>query len=102
MKRISLKEAAELGLTLEEVADHNTWVILNEEKRMKVRELVARLMECDPEAMVMVYSDLDEGASFLSGEFHVTVTGDLTDRWYVKADWPDARLKSRTPLVIIK
>lgn len=70
---------------------------------MKVRELIARLSEMNPDAMVMLYSDLDEGASFAMGEFLVTTTGaDFADRWYVKGDYPDRGLKSRIPLVIIR
>lgn len=73
------------------------------EEEMKVRDLISRLMEMDPDAMVMFYSDLDEGASFASGEFIVTRTGeDVGERWYVKGDYPDVGLKTRLPLVIIR
>lgn len=69
---------------------------------MKVRELIAKLMECDPDAMVVVYSDLDEGADFASNIL-VTQTGFTNDpqRPYVKGDWPDSGIKVRLPMVII-
>jgi hypothetical protein len=71
--------------------------------KMKVRELIARLSKMNPEAMVMLYSELDEGASFAMGEFIATRTGeDIENRWYVKADYPDCLMKARVPLVIIK
>ncbi len=70
---------------------------------MKVRELLALLMESDPEAQVMVYSEVDEGASWASGVIRCTTSMVLEDhRPYVKGDWPDRGMKSKLPLVIIR
>lgn len=68
---------------------------------MKVRELIAALMEQDPDADVMVYSLTDEGASWANGIL-ASVRGSLDDRPYVKGDWPDVGARKAKPIVIIR
>ncbi len=66
---------------------------------MTVAHLIALLQAQDPEAKVIVYSELDEGCDW-AHDVMSAVGGEYDNRPYVKGDWID--YKKGQKLVIIR
>lgn len=63
---------------------------------MKVRELIAALMEQDPDAEVILYNNLDESGSWAHGVL-ASERGDMTDRPTARHIWPDDGMDKNNP-----
>lgn len=66
---------------------------------MTVKELMAKLAECNPNATIMLYCRDAEESDFANRVVETTL-GDLKGRWYVKGDWADCGHEAG-PAVII-